>query len=205
MDMGVDNKLHPMSYIRIRKPFCMGISVPISTEYYKLLKEISDDLGLGLKRTVEFLVGYYKENEMICKASAEKISQVQPDKIGIAHEALQSHIQEKMQPIASSTTQNSTTHPAAEKIPSIKSAPATIEIKTQKSNNPPNYPGSETSSPRLLATKSLTTEKLSPNVATKLLEQAYRSTQNCCYSCGFPKKPNAKFCSNCGTLLQVKS
>jgi hypothetical protein len=49
----------------------MGISVPISTEHYKNLKEISDKLGLGLKKTVEHLVTYYWQREM--STPAEKI------------------------------------------------------------------------------------------------------------------------------------
>lgn len=43
----------------------MGISIPIGAEHYKNLKEISDKLGLGLKRTVEYLVSYYWQKEMV--------------------------------------------------------------------------------------------------------------------------------------------
>ena len=42
----------------------MGISVPIGAEHYKHLKEISEKLGLGLKKTVEYLVTYYLQREM---------------------------------------------------------------------------------------------------------------------------------------------
>ena len=207
MDTRVDNKLHTISYIRIRKSFRMGISVPISTEYYKLLKQISDDLGLGLKRTVEFLVAYYNEKEVTSKTSVEKITQVKQDQIGIAHKAPQTRIQEKIQPQISSTVYNPSTHHDVENIPYAKIVPATTEVKTQKTitTNPSQYQGSRSSSSQRLGPESLTTEKQSSNAAAKFLEQAYRSAHNCCYSCGFPKKPNAKFCSNCGTLLQAKS
>jgi len=55
----------------------MGISVPIGTEHYKNLKEISERLGIGLKKTVEYLVSYYWQREM--RISGEKI-QSQPTK-----------------------------------------------------------------------------------------------------------------------------
>ena len=42
----------------------MGISVPIGPEHYKNLKGISDRLGFGLKKTVEYLVIYYCQKEM---------------------------------------------------------------------------------------------------------------------------------------------
>lgn len=181
----------------------MGISIPISTEYYKMLKEISDDLGLGLKRTVEFLVGYYKEKDVIYKTSTEKILEVQPDKINNSPEDWQKIVEEKVQFQNSPSAQNSSVYDT-KAIEPIEITSSTI--KTEKLTNLPNSQSSKICSPELLASEPLQSKKqLNSNAATKLLEQAYRSTQNCCYSCGFPKKPNAKFCSNCGTPLQAKS
>ena len=37
----------------------MGVSVPIGTERYQELKSISNELGLGLKSTVEYLITHY--------------------------------------------------------------------------------------------------------------------------------------------------
>ncbi|MBI3622561.1 zinc ribbon domain-containing protein [Candidatus Pacearchaeota archaeon] len=55
----------------------MGISVPISVEHYKTLKMISDKLGIGLKKTLEYLVTYYSEREMLSTPSLEtEINQI---------------------------------------------------------------------------------------------------------------------------------
>jgi len=176
----------------------MGISVPISTEHYRSLKEISDDLGLGLKRTVEFLVGYYKETSCL---PGEKKSQVQLDTNSSIHEAHQGNINKKMQDQTSSKVSDSSIKSIME-MPSRKNIE--YKIKTGNLVNPVIISGPEIQSQKLLDETSKA-KKESLYVATKLLEQAYRSSQNCCYSCGFPKKSNAKFCFNCGTLLQVKS
>ena len=58
----------------------MGISVPIGAEQYKNLKEISERLGFGLKKSVEYLVSYYWEREM--KTVSEKIHSQPTKEIG---------------------------------------------------------------------------------------------------------------------------
>lgn len=58
----------------------MGISVPIGTEHYKHLKVISNSLGLGLKKTVEYLVSYYLQREMN-NTQSEKIHSLPPKEI----------------------------------------------------------------------------------------------------------------------------
>ena len=37
----------------------LGVSIPIGTERYQELKSISNELGLGLKNTVEYLITHY--------------------------------------------------------------------------------------------------------------------------------------------------
>src|SRR5712692_1664364 len=55
----------------------MGISVPIGAEHYDKLKAISEKLGLGLKKTMEYLVSYYWQKEM--EQTATKSKKVKPD------------------------------------------------------------------------------------------------------------------------------
>src|SRR3989442_5376563 len=54
----------------------MGISIPIGTEHYGKLKTISDKVGLGLKKTIEYLVLYYWEREI--ERSVAESKEVKP-------------------------------------------------------------------------------------------------------------------------------
>lgn len=49
----------------------MGISVPVDMEHYKELKIISDRLGIGLKKTLEYLIKYYWKAEISKKGIIE--------------------------------------------------------------------------------------------------------------------------------------
>src|SRR6267143_1501368 len=60
-------------YKNILDPSFMAISVPIGTEHYIWLKEISDRLGLSLKKTMEHLVSFYY-GEMV-KDAVEEMKQ----------------------------------------------------------------------------------------------------------------------------------
>ena len=42
----------------------MGVSIPVDAKHYIQLKTISDRLDIGLKKTMEYLVGYYWKAEM---------------------------------------------------------------------------------------------------------------------------------------------
>ncbi len=135
----------------------MGVSVPISTDYYKSLKEISDRLGLGLKRTVEFLVLYYLEREMT-KVSIEK---------EIPHPPNETKIQKTSSTKISDT---STRIMDVTSTPWLESKPVAVE--NQYTIKP-----------------------------EKFIKQFTESPDRFCSSCGFSRKPNAKFCHNCGISL----
>ena len=55
----------------------MAISVPIGTEHYIFLKEISDKLGLSLKKTLEHIVAiHYSE---VIKESVKEMREERGD------------------------------------------------------------------------------------------------------------------------------
>src|SRR2546425_499864 len=56
----------------------MGISIPIGAEHYDKLKRISDKLGLGLKKTIEYLVLHYWQKEIERSVVESKESKPSP-------------------------------------------------------------------------------------------------------------------------------
>jgi hypothetical protein len=182
----------------------MGISVPIGTDYYKILKKISDEHGLGLKRTLEFLVTYYTEKEKGAKGSPEKKTRKSPEK----KRQKESRDTQKEKVLQTSAFQQSSA-------PEVNVEQERFYSETL--SNAPEIEANDMSSMDTLESTTnnehlfspLASESESPaaeqqNFITpdNFFKQVSRSVSQCCYSCGFPKKPNAKFCTNCGILLK---
>jgi hypothetical protein len=182
----------------------MGISVPIGTDYYKLLKEISDERRLGLKRTLEFLVMYYNEKEKSDKASPEKKTRkISEEK----HEKDPSRLAQKEKLSQTSSFQPSPPIDASveqKRFCSDTASTLTSEIKVNKTSPIDTSESSTNSEQRFspLRSESLAVEKKKFITPDNFFKQVSRSINQCCYSCGFPKKPNAKFCTNCGIHLK---
>jgi len=195
-----------MSYIRIRDPLCMGVSVPISTEHYKLLKEISDDIGLGLKMTLGFLVTYYIEKEKVNKAALGKKTRELSEKNYETKATSRLTQNEKLsQTFSLQHSPPTDSGKEQKKFASETVLTSTSGIRTNKAS-PPNLSDSRTHE-GLFSTlgsksESLATTKQNSITADKFFKQVSRSNNQCCYSCGFPKRPNAKFCTNCGIHLK---
>lgn len=170
----------------------MAISVPIGNEHYIWLKEISDKLGLSLKKTMEHLVSFYY-SEMI-KDSVEEMREEAMDSPKRTHNiemtapslnyqqnpsTIQVHQQRNLFP--SPPIKNETPKPTKVTIPPSKST----------SHSPPwvNYTGS-------LVENNETIQK--PESFTVPI---YNPSTKGCSSCGASKSLDAKFCHNCGHPL----
>lgn len=168
----------------------MAISVPIDTEHYIWLKEISERLGLSLKKTMEHLVSFYY-SEMI-KDAVEEMKQ------------------------ESSGYSPKRVHDIEMTAPSLvyQQSPATVQVQHQKNlfanptirneppkpkfTIPPSKPVSSNLPPWVNYAHSLAeNQETTPEPQTFTVPSFNPSTQ-ACPSCGASKSPDAKFCHNCG-------
>jgi hypothetical protein len=171
----------------------MAISVPISTEQYIRLKEISDKVGLSLKKTIEHLVSIYY-SEMI-EDSVEEVKEEgknNPPKIHDIEITAPSLIHQQ-----STATAQVQQHRNLFASPPIKNEPP----KPIKYTIPPSQPVSSNSSQwtnyaNTLVENHQTIPK--PEVFTVPL---YNSSSQECPSCGASKNSDAKFCHSCGHSL----
>ena len=161
----------------------MGISVPIGAEHYDKLKAISEKLGLGLKKTMEYLVSYYWQKEIGQSARSKK---VKPD-IDESREEDTPVVQSKeVEPI----------------VQSIEVKPIR-QLLEELSKEYDLLPSNEITIDSLLAPQKATSystiAKEEDPMKAKSTLWPKEMVQTC--SCGSLKKPNAKYCYNCGSIL----
>ena len=178
-------------YKNILDPSFMAISVPIGTEHYIWLKEISDRLGLSLKKTMEHLVSFYY-GEMIKDAVEEmkqEASGYSPKRIHDIEMTAPSLIYQQ----SPATVQVQHQKNPFEN-PTVKNEPP----KPNRFTIPPSKPVSPNSPPWVNYTNSLVeNQETIPEPQTFTVPLFNPSTQGC-PSCGASKSHDAKFCHNCG-------
>ncbi|MBI3622749.1 zinc ribbon domain-containing protein [Candidatus Pacearchaeota archaeon] len=170
----------------------MAISVPISTEQYIRLKEISDKFGLSLKKTIEHLVSLYY-NEMI-KDSVEEMKEEENNSPKVHDIEITAPSLIYQQSITAAQVQQ---HRNLFESPPIRNE----SPKPIKHIIPPSQPVSSNSSPwanyaNTLVENHQTIPK--PEIFTVPL---YNPSSQGCPSCGVAKNSDAKFCHNCGYSL----
>ncbi len=171
----------------------MAISVPIGTEHYIWLKEISDKLGLSLKKTMEHLVSFYY-SEMI-KDSVEEMREET-----MIHSPKRAHDIEMTAP-----SLNFQQSPATVQVHQRNLfANPTIKNETPKPTKfviPPSKPTSPNSPPWVNYASSLADSHETPHKPDTFTVPLYSPNTQGCSSCGASKNADAKFCHNCGHSL----
>lgn len=167
----------------------MAISVPISTEQYIWLKEISDKLGLSLKNTIGHLVSRYY-SEMI-KDSVQEIKDNSP-KIHDIEMTAPSLIYQ--QGSSTSQIQQHRNHFASP--PIRKEQPSSVKHTIPPSQSVLSNSSAWTNYENTLVENHQTIPK--PEAFTVPL---YNPSSQGCPSCGASKNSDAKFCHNCGHSL----
>ncbi|HET6458439.1 MAG TPA: zinc ribbon domain-containing protein [Nitrosopumilaceae archaeon] len=166
----------------------MAISVPIGTEQYIMLKEISDKLGLSLKNTIGHLVSlHYRE---MIKDSVEELKEEEHSpKIHDIEMTAPSLIYQQ----SSATAQVQQQRNILASPPIRKEQPSPV-----KHTIPPSQPVSSSSSPRAnYADVLVENHQTIPKPEAFTVPLYNRSSQGC-PSCGASKNSDAKFCHNCG-------
>ena len=164
----------------------MGISVPIGAEQYNKLKAISDKLGLGLKKTMEYLVSYYWQKEMESSATKSKKAKSDID---------------ESRAESTSVVQSNEAEPIVQSI-EVKPIRQLLEELSKEYDL---LPSNEITLDSLLATQKKATsnspimKEEDPLKAKSTIWPPQDMVQTC--SCGSLKKPNAKYCYNCGSML----
>src|SRR6267143_4242757 len=170
----------------------MGISVPIGAEHYSKLKTISDELGLGVKKAIEYLVSYYWQKEM--EQSTAKPKEAKP--------IVQS---KEVEPIVQPKEVEPIVQPKE-----VEPIVQTIEVKPirqlleELSREYDLLPSNEITADSLFAPQKIThnsniIEEEDTSKAKVTIWPPQDIIRSC--SCGSQKKPGAKYCSNCGNLL----
>ncbi|VVC05287.1 Uncharacterised protein [uncultured archaeon] len=171
----------------------MAISVPISTEQYIWLKEISDKLGLSLKNTIGHLVSLYY-SEMI-KGSIEEMKEERKDYSPKVHDI-------EMTAPSLIYQQSSDTSQIQQQKNRFASPPIRNEPPSPvKYTIPPSQPVSSNPSPSAdYANRLVDSHQTNPKPETFTIPLFNPSSQGC-PSCGASKNSDAKFCHNCGHSL----
>ncbi len=171
----------------------MAISVPIGTEHYIWLKEISDKLGLSLKKTMEHLVSFYYSE--IIKDSVEEMKEERRD-----YSPKRAHDIEMTAPSLSYQQSPATAQVQQQRnpfaSPTIKNEPP----KPAKYTIPPSKPVSSNSPWENYANTLVENQQTIPKPETFTVPLYSPSSQGC-PSCGASKNSDAKFCHNCGHSL----
>jgi len=169
----------------------MAISVPIGTEHYIFLKEISDKLGLSLKKTLEHIVAiHYSEviKESVKEMREERgdfppkrVHDIEMTAPSLRYESNPSMVQVHAQRNVITNPKDETTNPA-------------------KITVPPSKPVSNSQPWVKYANTSVENHKTIPNPETFTVP-IYSPTAQTCISCGASKSSDAKFCHSCGHSL----
>ncbi|TLX84856.1 MAG: hypothetical protein E6K98_01605 [Thaumarchaeota archaeon] len=177
----------------------MGISVPISAEYYDKLKIISDRLDTGLKKTVEYLVSYYWQREI--KQGFVESRKVKPRVIESREvkpiRQLLEELGREYDILPSNVIKSSSRSKPQSAIYTDSDIGMEFDSKQAKAAAIRLGPG------RALGT-ALTTSHKGHDVISSPQKFSIPSPQDIaanCSRCGSPKRPSARYCHNCGSLL----
>ena len=168
----------------------MAISVPIGTEHYIWLKEISDRLGLSLKKTMEHLVSFYY-SEMI-KDAVEEMKQ---ESSGYSPKRV--HDIEMTAPSLNYQQNPATVQVQHQKNPFENQTVRNEPPKPNRFTIPPSKPVSQNPPPWVNYTNTLVEHQEPTPEPQTFTVPLFHPTQGC-PSCGASKSPDAKFCHNCG-------
>ncbi len=161
----------------------MATSIPVGTKHYKELKMISGRLGVGVKRTIEYLIAYY------CKAEISRVTtDVKPaEYLEIGEDRLK--VKDEEEPVLVSS-EHSSRYEISSEIPSYLAA---------RINPYPTEPKDriDTTTPPSL----ITLDMASDDQILKSSLTGLKDYQNCGV-CGAPGRNTAKYCYNCGNQLQ---
>jgi len=189
----------------------MGISIPIGTEHYGKLKTISDKVGLGLKKTIEYLVLYYWEREI--ERSVVESKEVKPTPVESRSVKPSDAQSKEIKPIrellielgreydlfpSNITTSTSVVHPQS--VQALDSDIVKMEDLWQAKApalQPKNNPSGVST---ISSAASHNDQDVIPSVQRYHTPSPQEIAQYCS-SCGSPRRPNAKYCHNCGSLL----
>ncbi len=160
----------------------MGISVPVNNRHYKELKVISDSLGLGIKKTVEFLIDYYRKES-------------RPQQSTIHVNPMQAHENSKNLTIIGGeelhhSLANLELDPRYEILPEI---PSTLASRI----NPYLTEDKDISTPNTVIVTPV--DAILEHETTSIFNQV-EDVQKCGV-CGMSRRKSAKFCYNCGNQL----
>ncbi|TLX93777.1 MAG: hypothetical protein E6K91_08175 [Thaumarchaeota archaeon] len=175
----------------------MGISVPISAEYYDKLKIISERLDTGLKKTVEYLVSYYWQREIKqgfvesrkVKPRAIESREVKPirqllEELGREYEILPSNV-----------------------IKSTLGSKPQSRIYTDSAIGMESYSrqakAARGPAPNCTPSASFATQNdhdVIPSIQKFSMPPPLEMSKNCS-KCDSPKRSGSKYCYNCGNLL----
>ena len=208
----------------------MGISIPISAEHYDKLKTISDKLGLGLKKTIEYLVLHYWEREI--ERSVAESKEVKPTPVESrrvksndvqSRRVIPSEVESRsvkpsdaqskeIKPIRELLIElgreydlfpsNITTSTSAGHPKSVHALDSDI-VKMEdpwQATAPALQPKNNPSGASISSAASHNDQDVIPSVQRYHTPSPQEIAQYCS-SCGSPRRPNAKYCHNCGSLL----
>ena len=166
----------------------MGISVPIGAEHYDKLKRISDQLGLGLKKTMEYLVSYYWQKEIEWDVS--KLKEVKPNAVESREVKPIRQLLEEFKP---NVVESRKVKPIRQLLEELGREYNLLPSKEMTSTSLANPKNTITSNSRII--KEDGSSQVKPTIRS-LLDKPEN-----CSRCGSPKRPSAKFCYNCGSIL----
>ena len=157
----------------------MGVSIPVDAKHYIQLKTISDRLDIGLKKTIEYLIGYYLKTEMakdplIEAKPVENLSTPKELKLDESQVFDNSGVVSRYETLS--------------EIPSFLAERIITNLPEVKGNS-----SITDQSPSV--TSDFVNDEL-PNISSQP-----KDSQNCGI-CGMPRKSTAKYCYNCGHKLQ---
>jgi hypothetical protein len=193
--------IHPSSYTNKKDYPSMAISVPIGTEHYMWLKEISEKLDLSLKKTMEHLVSFYYSE--IMEGSSEKMKEEKE------HSTKGIHDIEMTAPSLIYQQRPATIQVQQQRPDTVQVQQRNVFATPQIRNEPPK-PTKDIIPPKIVSSNSPLLEKYAntlvennqtiskPEIITIPL---YNPNSHGCPSCGASKNSDAKFCHNCGHSL----
>ncbi len=179
----------------------MGISIPIGAEHYDKLKTISDKLGLGLKKTIEYLVSYYLQREIersVVESKEVKPSVVETRKIqqGVVESKEVKPSVVETRKIQQGVVESKEVKPSVVETRQVKPIRELLEeLSREYDILPPNL------TPTTSVPKPQSVTAFNSDIIKRGITPSLQDIVPSCSRCGSPKRANAKYCCNCGSLL----